>query len=79
MTLDEIRGTKKEMLTPADVADVLGCDPYRINVQAKQDAKKLGFPVSMMGTRVRIPRLAFLHWMQYGCCPVIIKQEERAI
>ena len=72
MTLDEIRGTTKDMLTPGDVAEVLGCDPYRINVQAKQDAKKLGFPVSIMGTRVRIPRLAFLRWMQYGCCPVTV-------
>lgn len=79
MTLDEIRTTTKEMLTPEDVADVLGCQAYTINVQAKQDASKLGFPVMMTGTRVRIPRMAFLHWMQYGCCPIIIKQEEGTV
>ena len=27
---------------------------------------KLGFPATLIGTRVRIPRLGFLHWMQYG-------------
>lgn len=70
MTLNEIKASRAEMLTPADVAGVLGCEPYAINTQAKADPAKLGFPVCVTGTRVRIPRRAFLHWMEYGNAPV---------
>ena len=64
MTLEEIRDSDKPFLTPKDVSGVLGCHPYSINVQAKEDAKMLGFPVSVIGTRVRIPRIAFVRWME---------------
>ena len=66
MTLTEIEQSEKLFLTPSDVAPVLGCKPYLINVQAHEDIGKLGFPASLVGTRVRIPRLAFLHWLKYG-------------
>ena len=65
MTLEEIRASGAEFLTPAQVAGVLGCAPYAINVQAKADASKLGFPVCITGRRVRIPRRRFLRFM--GC------------
>lgn len=64
MTLDEMRVSCKAVLIPTDVCDVLGCTPYSINVQAKADPRKLGFPVSVMGSRVRIPRVAFLRWLE---------------
>ena len=54
-----------EMLSPADVAPVLGCNPYTINVMAKYDPARLGFPVCMTGNRVKIPRRAFLRWLGY--------------
>lgn len=63
MTLDEIRKSGKEFLTPRDVAEVLGCHPYSINVQAKLDIKKLGFPAALIGTRVKIPREGFIRWI----------------
>lgn len=63
-TLDEVRKSNKEYLTPKDVAPIIGCHPYTINVTAKEDLKngtnRLGFPINFMGTRVRIPRLAFI-------------------
>ena len=62
MTVDEIRASNKDMLTPSDVAPVLGCHPFALNTQAKADPAKLGFPVSLVGTRLKIPRLAFLRW-----------------
>ena len=76
MTLQEIRETEKEFLTPDDIREVLGCSPYSINVQAKEDASKLGFPVMILGTRVKIPRLGFLHWISYGNAPVMIGARE---
>ena len=67
MTLEEIKASTKDILTAADIAPVLGCDPYNIILQAKQDAKEgvnnLGFNVTVVGTRVKIPRLAFLRFM----------------
>lgn len=70
MTLHEIESSDKDFLTPEDVREVLGCMPYTINLAAKEAPEKLGFAVSVMGTRVRIPRKAFLHWMNYGNAPV---------
>lgn len=62
VTIDEIRKSDKSVLTPTDIAPVLGCHPYAINVQAKADASKLGFSVCMIGSRVKVPRAAFLRW-----------------
>lgn len=76
MTFEEIKRSDKDFLIPADVAPVLGCKPYSVNVQAKADISKLGFPVTMMGTRVLIPRLGFIRWVQYGNAP--LSEEELA-
>ena len=59
-TLQEIRTCGKPFLTPADVVPFLRCDPYNINLQAKEDPQRLGFPVCVMGTRVRIPTAPFV-------------------
>ena len=74
MTFKEIQESDKYFLTPEDVREVLGCMPYSINVQAKEDASKLGFPVSMIGSRVKIPREAFIHWMLYGNAPIVVPE-----
>lgn len=64
MTYSEIQKSSKDMLTPTDIAEVLGVMPYSINVQAKADITKLGFPAAMIGTRVMIPRIGFLRWLE---------------
>ena len=71
MTYEEMLVSDKAFLLTEDVAELLGCKPYSINVQAQQDPAKLGFPVCVTGSRVRIPRLGFLHWMQYGITRLI--------
>lgn len=63
--LDELAALPKELLSPKDVAKVLGCNPQTIRSQAQLDAKELGFPVSLIGKRTYIPKLAFLRWMHY--------------
>lgn len=67
MTMQEIRTSSKDCLIPSDIAEVLGCDKYRINLQVKQD-KELGtnsfpFPTILIGSRVKIPRIPFLKAM----------------
>ena len=64
MTIEDIKRMDKEVLTPGDVAPVLGCDPNLIRWQAKQDIKQLGFPASKLGSRIKIPRQAFIDWWE---------------
>lgn len=64
LTLQDLREIDSEFLIPAVVAKVLHCDPYAINVQAHADARKLGYPINIQGRRVRIPRLAFIRYME---------------
>jgi hypothetical protein len=61
MTLDEIRNSTKDVLTPADIAPVLGVNPQSIRAA---DPVDLGFPVIKLGTRTLIPRKPFLAFME---------------
>ena len=64
MTLADLDALDQEFLTPAQVAPLLGCQPYSINVQARDSPHRLGFPVCVLGSRVKIPRIAFIRWMR---------------
>ena len=61
MTLAEIRASDKAVLTPAEIAPVLGVNPQSIRVA---DPVDLGFPVTKIGTRTLIPRLPFLAFVE---------------
>ena len=63
MTLDEIRSSAQIMLTPADIAPVLGVNPQSIRAA---DPVDLGFPVAKIGTRTLIPRLPFIAFVEGG-------------
>ena len=65
MTTTEVLKSTADMLTPAEVASVIGCNPQSIRDQAQAAPGMLGFPVSVIGTRVMIPRVAFCLWMGY--------------
>ena len=60
MTLAEIKQSPAMWLTAAQIAEVLESDPDVIRQQAQADPTKLGFPVVVLGTRVKIPRRPFL-------------------
>lgn len=60
MTLAEIRASTEDVLIPKDIAGVLGCHEHSIRLAAKE--KDLPFPVVVIGSRVKIPREAFLRW-----------------
>ena len=64
--LSDIEKLDKEFLLAVDIAPVLGVDPQDIRGQAQEDSSKLGFPVIVTGTRVRIPKDAFLFYCRYG-------------
>ena len=60
MTLHDLIYDTRDFLTSADVAPLLGRDPQSLRSQAQADQSKLGFPVIIVGSRVLIPRKAFL-------------------
>ncbi len=64
MTLQDLKNLRKDIITPAEAAQVIGCDPHYIRVQARSDPKMLGFPVVVIGSRTKIPRLPFIQFME---------------
>ncbi len=64
MTIDEIRVTDKPMLSPVDVAEVLGSDPQTIRLTAKMAPERVGYPFTFTGNRMKIPRIGFIRWME---------------
>ena len=64
MTLEELEQLPREMLTPAQIAPVYGADPQLIRIQARERPELLGFPVSILGSRVKIPKRPFIRFMR---------------
>lgn len=62
-TLADLVKEDKTFLTAEDVCGVLGCDPHHIRVKARQRPDLLGFSVTIIGNRVKIPRIPFLRFM----------------
>jgi len=71
LKIEDIESIKKEFLIPEDIASFLGCDKYSINVQAQKNPDKLGFPVVILGSRIRIPKEGFVFWYKYGKSTVL--------
>lgn len=62
--LDAIRTIEKPTITPALAAQVIGCDPHYIRIAARQKPEQLGFPVIVVGTRTKIPRIPFIRFVE---------------
>ena len=62
-TLDEIAGMPKNILTPEDVCGYLECDKYSINLACKAGTLPWAY---LKGSRVIIPKEAFVWWHRYG-------------
>lgn len=64
MTLEELKNTEAATVNIADIAEILGCTPQTIRVAARQRPDLLGFPIIIMGSRVRIPRIPFIQFIE---------------
>ena len=64
MTLEDVKAMERDAITPAIAAQVLGCDPHWIRAAAHQDRSLLGFPVVVLNSRIKIPRMAFIRFME---------------
>ena len=62
--LDTIRQMETPTITPAQAATVLGCNPHWIRLMAREKPDQLGFPVTVLGSRTKIPRLPFIRYIE---------------
>lgn len=62
--LENIKSLDRTMITPALAAEVIGCDPHFIRLAARQKPELLGFPVIVVGTRTKIPRIPFIRYVE---------------
>ena len=63
MTLNEIKQSDTAYLNITDIAGVLNAAPQAIRNQIWREPERLGFPVIVIGTRIRIPRIPFLDFL----------------
>lgn len=64
MTLEELEKAPREYLLAREVAPVLGMDPQSLRTAAREYPEALGFPVTVAGSRIVIPKAAFLRHMR---------------
>ena len=64
MTIDDIEAMDKATLAPWEVASVIGCKPYDINVKFKEG--KLEFPAIKSSNRVKVLREPFIRFVRTG-------------
>ena len=62
--LEELEALNTDVLTCAQVAMVLKANPATIHYQAMECPERLGFPVIVMGSRVRIPKGPFILFLR---------------
>lgn len=61
--IQSIIDSDKEVLTPAEIAPILGVDPHYIRVAARQRPELLKFEFFISGNRTKIPRIPFLRYI----------------
>lgn len=64
LTLADIKNMKKDVITPKEAAQVLGCDPQWIRLVAHRQPERLPFPALAVRSRTKIPRLPFIKFME---------------
>ena len=64
MTLEQIAAIPSEVLTCTQIAPLLRANPATIHQQAVEMPERLGFPVIVAGNRVKVPKRAFIRWME---------------
>ena len=69
--LNRIKEMDKLFLNVDEIAPVLECNPQDIRGQARARPELLGFPVIVYCSRIKIPRLPFIQFVEElpCCCP----------
>jgi hypothetical protein len=62
LRLEDVRNMEEDMLTPAIVADVIGCSGFTLGTMAHEEPEKLPFPCICIGRNTYFPRSGFINW-----------------
>ena len=82
MTLEQLRAHPAETVLALDIAPIVGMDAAAIRFMARARPDLLGFPTIAYQNEgsttwhVKIPRRAFLRWLDYGNAPVARDEAE---
>lgn len=82
MTLDELRAHPAETVRATDIAPIIGMDAGAIRFMAREHPELLGFPVIVYRNEnsttwhVKIPRRAFLRFLEVGNAPTIAEHDK---
>jgi len=66
VTMDEIRASDKETLTPMDISGVLGSHPKTIHDTAMKRPDLIGYKFTFVGNRMKISRKSFIEFIDGG-------------
>lgn len=66
ISLSDLKSSTDDFILATDVAGIVGINPQSIRLTAQKAPEKLGFPVCVCGTSVRIPRKGFIAWVEGG-------------
>lgn len=64
MTLDDLKKIDRDWLLAREVAPLLGVDPHSVRVAARVAPERLGFPVCVIGSRVKVPKKPFIEFWE---------------
>lgn len=64
MGIAELETMTRETISCNAAAEVIGCNPQLLRIQARECPQALGFPVIVIGKHVKIPRRAFIAYMR---------------
>lgn len=63
VVIQSLIDSNEEFVSLADVGKIFNADPNTIRRQAVTEPRLIGFPVSVIGNRTRIPRIPFLRFL----------------
>ncbi len=66
VSMRDIEQYTGEFLPTEMVAGFMGTTAQSLRQQARTNARGLGFPVSILGSSIKIPRRGFLFWVLHG-------------
>ena len=64
MTIKEIRPCSRNMLSVIDISEVIGSGAKDIANTVRTTPGLIRYPFTFVGSRMKIPRVGFLNWLE---------------
>ena len=63
-TISDLESIPRDYLKVSEVCSVIHTKPETFRGQAHQAPQKIGFPVIVIGSRIKIPKIPFIKFMR---------------